>query len=185
MADFPAVLDSPNAVTYGTWCDSTLVGDYSLWSSGAFTSTATWPAVDRALYVPFQVDIPFTAKTIALVVAIQSGNLDVGIYDEKGNRIVSKGSTAVAAAGNQFVDLTASVTGTASPVLQWGTYYLAMNCDNTTASFNKQSTNAALTLEVCGVQQQAVGAVTLPATATFANPASAYVPLMTLTGQTI
>lgn len=127
--------------------------------------------------MPFEVQATCTAFQIGFIVAVQSGNLDVGIYDIVGpNRLVSKGSTAVAAAGVQVVDIT-------NTTLTPGAYFLAMCVDNTTASFNTYVLTALL-YQAAGVQQQAVGAVTLPDPATFANPASAYCPLMFVsTGQ--
>jgi hypothetical protein len=86
----------------------------------------------------------------------------------------SAGSTAVAVAGFQLVDIT-------DVALKVGVYFLAMCVDNVTASFLRSSLTAVVA-QVCGVQQQAVGAVTLPNPATFANPASNYVPVLTAFG---
>lgn len=129
----------------------------------------TWPAANRALYCPVEVSTACTAYQMAIQIAVQSGNLDIGIYDELGNRLVHSASTAVAAAGVQVVNIT-------DTVLNPGVYFLALNVDNTTASVFRNGTTTALTLNSWGLQQQAVGAVTLPDPATFANPASAYVP---------
>ncbi len=142
------------------------------------TSSATWPAANRAIYAPVCVQQTVTVKKMALLVATQSGNLDVGIYSETGTRLVSSGSTAVAAAGLQSVDITDT---TLSP----GVYFLAMCVDNTTAAFTRGIVPV-VAQQIAGVQQQAVGAVTLPATATFANAASAYTPLLfALTGSSV
>lgn len=116
-----------------------------------------------------------TVYKMGVVVAVQSGNLDVGIYSEKGSLLVSAGSTAVGAAGFQSFDVT-------DTPLNPGIYFLAMCVDNTTASFNRSNAVIAANMQACGVQQQAVGAVTLPSTATFANPASAYSPAITAYG---
>ncbi len=177
MSDFPANLIAPQHTILSSVGTTAQVIDPVIYAASA-AGSSTWPAVDRAIYVPVWVETEYVATTFSLQVAIQSGNLDVGIYDEKGNRIVSKGSTAVGT-GLQTVDLTASVTGTASPLLAPGIYFLAMCCDNTTASFVRilPTTQAQ---EICGVQQQALGSVTLGATATFANPASAYVPIISV-----
>src|SRR5262245_52265293 len=64
-------------------------------------ATNTWPSANLAIYIPVLVQSTMTAYQIVFVVGTQSGNCDVGIYDELGNRIVSKGSTAVAASGFQ------------------------------------------------------------------------------------
>lgn len=182
MADFPGQAVSFPRVAFSTVSPTTPMGALS--SHVAVLTSTVWPAADRALYIAFHLDAPFQVQKLAVLVGIQSGNLDMGIYDEWGNRIVSKGSTAVAAAGNQVIDLTTSVTGTASPALNPGTYWVAMNVDNTTASFRMITTTAQILMCGC-VQQQAVGAVTLPATASFANPASNYLPYILISGNTV
>ena len=170
MSDFPTMVTSmpaPGVITSSS--PSSLTFDAVMMSQADFTAGAVWPAANRAIYVPFIVDSIVTAYQMAFEVTVQSGNCDVGIYDELGNRVVSKGSTAVGAAGIQLVDIT-------DTVLTPNTYYAALNVDNTTAAVTRISGIAALWLQVYGVQQQAVGAVTLPNPATFANPASAYLP---------
>lgn len=142
-------------------------------ASGGASAGGTWPAANRALYAPFIVEVAVTAYQMAFEVVTQSGNCDVGIYDELGNRLVSSGSTAVAVAGLQAIDIT-------DTLLTPGVYYMAMNVDNTTASVMRSSSTPALLLRVLGAQQQAVGAVTLPDPAVFANPASAYFPSLSI-----
>lgn len=180
MSDNPSTLILPNAQVVGTADLQCLVQHIALSTNGTMSS-AIWTTANTALYVPITLEIPITVIRMGIHVGTQSGNCDVGIYDEKGNRIVSKGSTAVGAAGLQTFDMTASVSGTASPTLSPGTYFMAMNVDNVTAAFFRTSNSAAL-CRISGVQQQAVGAVTLPATATFANPGGGYVPGMCIAG---
>lgn len=139
---------------------------------GNNNSSAVWPAANRAIYCPFQVGVTCTAYQMVVIVAIQSGNIDVGIYDELGNRLVSMGSQTVGAAGAQVFNI-------ADTVLTPGTYFTGVCVDNTTASFARSSEEINI-LRVCGIQQQAVGAVTLPNPATFANPASAYMPAISV-----
>lgn len=160
----PPILSTTNYLSGGAAGD---VASCYISQSGA----AVWPAANRAIYLPVVVQRVCTAYQFLLNVSVQSGNLDVGIYDEWGNRQVSAGSTAVAAAGVQLVNIT-------DTVLTPGVYFLAMNCDNTTASFTRGSIATALQLQSYGVQQQAVGAVALPDPATFADPASAYFPML-------
>lgn len=132
---------------------------------------AVWPSANLAIYAPVMVDYPCTVYQMSIDVVTQSGNVDVGIYDELGNRLVSAGSTAVGAAGIQLFNIT-------DTPLTPGVYWLAMCCDNITASFMRSNVVQQLS-RVCGCQQQAVGAVTLPNPATFAAMAQAYVPLIT------
>lgn len=172
MGDWPSTLiNPPNGLVQSIRCLAALTFDAALITAMNATTGGTWPAANRALYIPFMVETTVTAYQMAFQVTVQSGNCDVGIYDQLGNRLVSKGSTAVAAAGLQVIDIT-------DTELNPGVYYMALNIDNTTAAVQRGTTCTALQLQVCGMQQQAVGAVTLPNPATFANPASAYTPQM-------
>ena len=137
------------------------------------TNTGAWPSANRAYYWPFQVGVTVTAYQMAILVITQSGNLDVGIYDENANRLVSMGSTAVGAAGIQTFDI-------ANTVLTPGTYFAAMCVDNITASFGRISAPDVASHRAIGTQQQAVGAVTLPDPATFASPTAGYVAQLTI-----
>lgn len=134
-----------------------------------FAAATAWPANNRAIYFPVVVHEPCTAYQMAIEVTTQAGNLDIGIYDELGNRLVHSGSTAVAAAGVQVVNIT-------DTALTPGVYFLAICIDTTGAAIRCSASKPALDLQTFGVQQQAVGAVTLPDPATFANPASGVAP---------
>lgn len=147
---------------------------YAALISGFTSASAVWPAANRALYIPFIVTEEVTAYQMIFEVAVQSGNLDVGIYNEQATRLVSSGSTPVGGAGIQVVNIT-------DTVLKPGVYFMAMCVDNITASFVRSSISSVVWLNALGVQQQAVGAVTLPDPATFANPASGYVPILAVT----
>jgi hypothetical protein len=136
------------------------------------TAGAVWPAANRALYCPILVEEFVTVTQMAVWPTVQSGNLDIGIYNEVGSRLISSTSTAVGVgAALQAVNIN-------DTPLSPGVYFLALNVDNTTAAFQRSSGGGSGSLQICGLQQQAVGAVTLPSTATFANPANAYVPLI-------
>lgn len=167
MSDWPTVVMQPPVISLADYRSGSTGGVLAAFLQGS----GVWPAANRAIYMPFEVQDVCVAQQIGFAVAVQSGNLDVGIYDVAGNRIVSKGSTAVGAAGIQAVDITDTTLGP-------GAYFLAMSVDNITASFSRVSSATTLVLESIGVQQQALGSVTLVDPATFANPASAYVPVM-------
>lgn len=177
MGDWPATLTEIQNQPITTLGLASLVGDASIIMGGVATGAA-WGSANRALYIPFMVEQSFTAAQIAFEVTVQSGNCDVGIYGLDGTRLVSKGSTAVGGVGIQIIDIT-------DTPLAPGVYYLAMNIDNTTANIVQSNTSGMAALwRVCGVQQQAVGAVTLPNPATFAAPAGNNMPFLTLTGRT-
>jgi hypothetical protein len=177
MPDYPGAAVDPQQSVVGTFGLKSIALDVCVYSNLAARTGAVWPAANRALYCAVWVEQPMVARRLFCRPTVQSGNLDMGIYDAKGNRIVSKGSTAVGVTtALQIIDITASVTGTASPVLLPGMYFLALNVDNVTAAMTMAAPASAEICRIAGVQQQAVGAVTLPNPATFANPASAYIP---------
>jgi hypothetical protein len=142
-------------------------------NSPLFGATATagsaWPGANRALYLPSVIEQVVTFKAISFIVTTQSGDLDVGIYNEAGVRLVSSGSTAVAAPGVQVVDIADTTVGP-------GVYFLAMCVSNTTAAFIRVNNASPGAMQACSIQQQSLGSVELPATASFASPANAYFP---------
>src|SRR5215471_7342956 len=168
MPDLPVPAGLDTLVSCQNFGADTLAGQLLLALHASCTS-AVWSTANTAVYSPITVQAPFLAQKIGISVGTQSGNLDVGLYTEQGVRLVSMGSTAVGAAGMQVLDI-------ADTWLNAGSYFLAMNCDNVTAAFLQQTQQPLF--RVCGILQQAVGAVALPATATFANYASKRVPLM-------
>lgn len=132
-------------------------------------SNAVWPAANRALFVPFEVWSPMIAKKIAVLNgATVAANVDLGIYNLSGTRLVSTGSqTRTGASVIQVYDIT-------DTLLSPGVYYMALASNSGTDTFLRFGL-AALRLQVAGVQQMA-SAFPLPASAVFANPASAYLP---------
>lgn len=171
MPDFPNAVPGPIAVQ--PMLSTTPLGYIISLTNAIGGGTAVWPTANLAMYFPFIVTSQITAYSMMFQVGTQSGNCDVGIYTEQGVRLVSSGSTAVGATGIQVVDITDTVL---TPAL----YFMAMNVDNITASFIRYSSPTGNIKQTCGVQEQAVGAVTLPDPATFANPANAYTPVLAI-----
>jgi hypothetical protein len=133
-----------------------------------YGSNATWPVANKALFFPFSIPSPQKVRSVYWTLGTASGNIDAGIYDVAGRKIVSTGSTALSGVNNsQYVSLTATD-------LSAGFYYLALAVDNTTATFYRDTIGSNL-LRVLGMQEMA-SAFPLPATATFANPVAAYTP---------
>lgn len=139
-------------------------------TSAVTTSTAAWPAANRALYCPIVVQQTVTVYQMSFVTGASAGNYDIGIYEIGGARIVSTGSTAVPAAGLALADIT-------NTTLTPGVYFLALVCSTiTTLTVNRYTGMGAEVWRACGLQQENLGATTLPSTATFASPATDYVP---------
>lgn len=146
-------------------------------------AVAAWPSANRAMYVPFVVETPFLAQMMFVLNGTVAGNVDVGIYNDEGKRIVSKGTTAQAGATLlQSFDIT-------DTVLLPGVYYMAMASDSASGQYMRWSINASATTGAqmaasMGVLQQA-SAFVLPATATFAVAQDSYVPDIGLLARTL
>ncbi len=171
MSDFPNLYTPNSSVIHSGGLAA--LNEVKSIAGNTFGGGGTWPAANRALYIPFLVFSVVTAYQMAFEVVTQNGNYDIGIYSEQGDRLVSTGSTLVPAAGKATANITDT---TLTPAL----YFMALSCDSTTASFLRSSGLVASHLQVLGLQQEALGSVTLPATATFANPANAYLPAVSI-----
>ena len=106
------------------------MGQQAMATKEAATGGAVWLTANSSRYCPVYIQQTVTVFQMGVIVTAQSGNCDVGIYDEFGTKLVSSGTTAVAAAGYQAFNI-------ADTVLVPGTYYLAMGCDNVTAAFHR------------------------------------------------
>lgn len=136
-------------------------------------ASATYPAANRALLVPFHIEMPILITLLLSANgATASGNIDVGIYSADFTRIVSAGSTA------QSGTNAAQTFNIADVILGAGDYYLAVAMDNTTGTLFRQNLGVQPTRRA-GVLQMA-SAFPLPATITPATIASSYLPIIAL-----
>lgn len=142
--------------------------------------TITWPTANKAFVYPFRVrNRPFVAKqAFVLNGSAVSGNVDVGVYDSRGNLIVSTGATAQA--GTSVVQLL-DITDT---TLQPGRYLLALSVSNTTARVARASNVPFQTLALNGCWVM-TSAHPLPSTLTLATPDTAYVPVFGISSLTV
>lgn len=146
------------------------------WFLGTNSSASTvWPSGNFAIYIPFIISVPTLISGGAIANgATASGNVDMGIYDDQGNRLISKGSTAQAGTSGWQLMAFGSIT------LNPGNYYMAMTCSNGVATVQQVNVVAAEDTRCLGVLGQA-SALPLPATATFApNATMAAIPLFGL-----
>ncbi len=141
-----------------------------------YVSTA-FPAANRVILVPFTLTNVTTFASLAVANgATVSGNFDIGIYDTGGgtatlNRLVSTGSTAQSGTS---VPQSVAASFTLGP----GTYFAALCCDKTTATFLAKTPSAAGIGAAQLIREVADnGSVTLGATLTTIPLATAYVPL--------
>lgn len=171
MGDWPALpllADLGNGCI-STWSQCSLFGLATIAPAGA-----AWPAANDAIFVPFRLPAPRLVYKMACGTGtLTTGNFDLGIYDEFGNRLVSTGSTAKTTASSERV---IDVTDT---LLLPGLYYMAMAANGTDAYVATVPTSAAAVpvTQLMGVRKMAT-AFALPATATLATVTAAYVPLI-------
>lgn len=125
-------------------------------------TTQAWPTANEAIFIPFSVQCIVTVRKMFIVNgATLSGNVDVGIYNRNGTRLVSIGSTAQAGVSViQEFDIT-------DTLLSPGLYYLACAIDNGTATLDMIGPSIVLAMGM-GIAEMA-SAFPLPATATFAG----------------
>jgi hypothetical protein len=156
MSDFPGQAPPSNVVV------STYDRRYGVWPMS--TSDLAWPTANLAIYCPVLVPEPTIVTKMAVQIgSATSGNLDLGVYDEAGVRLVSTGSTAVGSASTLQVE---DVTDT---LLTPGTYYLAIACDNTTARFLTGGFAAQSATGYAKGLRQETSAMPLPSTATLTS----------------
>lgn len=145
--------------------------------NGITAAAAAWPTSNKAIFVPFVVHQPFTVVKAFIEIGAASGNIDVGVYDDQKNLLVSDGGHAQAGANAiQTFDLT-------DTTLQPGVYYMAVAADNTTGTVFRFAFTNNLWAGAAGVLMQ-TSAYPLPATANWAAAVDAYVPFLCLTSRT-
>lgn len=146
------------------------------------TGSGVWPAASRALLIPMRWPERATLRRLGLVNgSAVSGNLDVGLYDASGNRLVSSGSVAQAGTNVvQWLDITDT------EVLPDIDYYLAAVLDNVAgAAFRWATGLVTYGLAAAGLREVAT-AFPLPATLTpSAAITTAYVPVVLASMRTV
>lgn len=137
-------------------------------------ASAVYPSAGVAIYVPFLVTEPRTAQQLWIYngATVGNGTADVGIYDRDGHRLVS--ATATTTAGANALQ----VFNTTDILLPPARYFLAIALSSALDTLFSRAPNAEL-LRALGCYQEA-SASTLPATATMATIAQAYMPVFGL-----
>jgi hypothetical protein len=172
MLDFqPPMLARPGEITITPWSYQSL--GTSLASMSVVSASVNFVTASLAVFVPFGIPEPVTITKLGWGNGNPvAGNLDAGIYDESGTRIVSTGSTA------QLTTDVLQVVDVTDTLLARGRYYLALASDTSGAT---QKVHAAIPAKGVGQSLgllQMAAAFVLPASATYAKYASAFVPLV-------
>lgn len=166
MSDFPnfGILD-PLAMGVVS-VHSTAIG---LLAQNSPTARA-WGAANLARFFPLRLPVPVTVYKMATGFGVgATGNIDMGIYDRYGNKLVSTGATAVVASSEVVVDVTDTQIGP-------GLYYFGFACDSTAAGPMATSI-AAEHARLLGALEMNT-AYPLPSTATFASNTNIATPIM-------
>lgn len=154
------------------WAPSDFVTELNGIGALSGFGAGTWPAANRAIYVPVQFPADCTVYGIHAAGANTTGNYDLGLYGPDLTLYTNKGSTAMAAA---------LLSHTFSDIRVYGglTYYMALALSSASGSVARITTGATIKLTYVGIAQQA-SAVPLPSTMTPATPASDYIPFLAL-----
>ena len=148
-------------------------GWMGLLTNSLFTTSTAWGTASLGLYIPVFLGVAARVfKMSTMNGATLGGNTDIGIYNERGTRLVSSAPTAQAGISTiQTFDIT-------DTLLAPGIYYLALANTTTTATY-LCSPSAAIRLRACGcLEQTGLSSGTLPATATFATWTRAFCPVV-------
>lgn len=137
------------------------------------SASAVYPSSNLLIAYPFMLDAPAIARQLYWYNgAAVSGNVDIALLATNGDRLVSSGSTAQS--GTSVLQVV-NVTDTA--LAPDTLYYVALACDNTTATFFRWTAANANIWRTVGVVE-AASSFTIPATNTLAVMATNYLPVM-------
>jgi hypothetical protein len=148
-----------------------IYNEISALGGGAFGfATQTYPAANRAIYVPIIFPYPAQLYSMSMIATNATGNWDIGLYDGYTKLLMaSKGSTAMASG---IKTLTFSPEIRVEP---GRLYYAGVSLSSTSGSIVRS--NPGIPACVAAGMGQEASALPLPASMTPAIVASTYVPL--------
>lgn len=176
MPDFPVIKHTDPIIISSATPQS--IGEV-MNSMGLAIGALAWSTANKAIYIPVSISAPVTiVKMFVINGGTASGNIDVGIYDRGGARLVSSGSTAQS--GTSVIQEFNITDITLNP----GLYYLACAMDNNTGTLEMWTNSLAISKSL-GIAEQA-SAFALPSTATMATvSASLRTPFIGATQRTV
>lgn len=168
--DWPSVESAPlNAISPFSG-DS--IGDVLGSQAGINAATSGALTANQAYYYPFQLAVPATAVKMSVITGSSAvGNIDVGIYDWQGNRLVNSGSTA-----QGTINVLQEINTTDLAMLP-GRYFMALQPSGAATVFRNAPADE-LVRSVAPMFIQAVGSFGLPSTATFTQSTEANPPVI-------
>jgi hypothetical protein len=169
MADFPSSLSHKPVIS----CMGREAMGTTMMTGGALGgASALWPTANLALFIPFTITTPYLVRKVWWANgAAVNGTTDVGIYTLGGTLLTSSGATTQA--GTTVIQ---SVTLGTAFLLTPGSYYMAMSASTgTTCQYFRLGISVPFS-NFTGMAQMAT-AHALPAAATLATLATAYLPI--------
>lgn len=179
MSDIGQVVDYPLPVISTGSGESLGLEITNLVGSLGTGTAAAWPSANLAIFIPIRIGAIYTAVKMFWIngATVGTNSVDVGIYDNQGNRLVSQGSTLTAGANAvQIVDI-------ADTVLAPGLYFMGMAMNGTTDTVAR-SAMLATDWASFGVMSQ-VTAFPLPNPTTIISTTTAYIPFIAITSNTV
>lgn len=154
--------------TCSPWHKNSL-GYYMPEDAATTPTSAVWPTANRAIYVPFTLDVGvLVTQMFTHNGAAAADNIDIGIFNSAGTKLVSSGSTAQSGTNTlQIFDVTDTPIGP-------GYFFMGLAMDGTTGTIFRAAPGSHV-LASYGIKTE-TSAFALPATATFSNAAVAYLP---------
>lgn len=149
---------------------NTLTNIAGMTAEGNFAS-ATWPANNRAIYIPIFMPARFTvARFFVANGTAVSGTFDIGLFNYEGEKLISTGSTAQA--GTSVVQYV-GVTDQSFPA---GNYFLGIVLSTTSGRAFNSSLGAVGDGLMMGATLEALGSAVLPASMAPSSFTSATIP---------
>ena len=139
---------------------------------GASFSSSSWPLADRIIYCRLFIPEDFTVLRVWWTNAgTVTGNVNVGLYTIAGTKLWELGSTAASGTNQiQYADM-------ADQAHSAGEYFLAIQKSTTGSLYAKTTVGLNVVGMNGALRTEDAASFALPATATFAMPASAWTPL--------
>lgn len=168
MGDWPTNNRAPQQQVIAPTQPGALMGEMMLVGAGASTA---WGTANMALYIPVSAVKRFICGRFWWTNGgVVSGNVDVGVFDQGGNKLDSCG--AVAQAGTTTIQHAAVLTGGAL----YGAYYIGIMCTSATATLIAGTVPHTAFARACGIKQQTGLGAALPTTATFSASTQTFIP---------
>lgn len=135
-------------------------------TNGTWTATSTTPVANQGYFYPVIIRTPMTIVYVTILngAVAANSNMDLGLYDEFGNRVLSTGAVSqLSASASTYQKFLLGTSVSVNP----GLYYAAAVFTSTS---NRFATNGAMSVakgRAVGMLEAASIGTTLPATVTY------------------